>query len=386
MLDHEMIEKVKQLEENGKISSQEATDLLNTIFSKSNIDESLQSKQVDLEVLKNGETIDVVESFIAYDTVTNDGKRVVYEVDDDVSEFVWTAQKVGSQNFTIKSEHKIDLNFCVHNKNKIQIKCTGDINDLSLKVLLQDNKVQFKFIDSKEFIERLNANIEVTIYLPKTINSLVVKEIYSSILVEDFKTLTNIELASQYGDVRVCDVNSVNKCVLSSVMGSIFGEDIHTNIALFTNVNGSVEAYDIHGRIIVNNVSGGVEISDVRGEMEIDTVSGQIDISDLVNNCKISSVSGGVGISDVSAKNVGQLDVSTISGKVTIDDLCNIPEVGEYNFKTQSGSIDININNKKMLVLDGEDKKIIVKNLSKTFTLVASSFSGKINIKQERER
>lgn len=291
----------------GKITVEEASDLLEAIGDKKKADPSdLGSKitsTVDNIIKKATETLSNIDLDSAFDIDINNlnlkGEARSHKdmrIDDEIN-FVDIDLVNGDINIEKSSEPGIIVSADIYSKKE-------NLEDY-LSVEVKDDKV---YIGENPEYSNTKASVKLSLSLGA--------DLYEGLNIDTVNG--RIEIAdTDFNNLNIDTVNS--RLILANSKSDI---DIDS-------VNGKVDLKNIEGKIGIDNVNGGIYLTNVSGDLvEVDNVNGNIRVDGLRSDkLKADSNSGSIRIFDI--KDTKDLDLDTGNGTIVVD-------TNDYNGKIRA--------------------------------------------------
>lgn len=339
----------------GKITVEEANDLLNAIGSKKNrgdrdfmakINQSIESvikKTTDaFESISNIdlENIEINQYNIKGQVNTHKEMRI----DDDINTINIDIPR-GKVLIERANDSAITLNQDIWSKK-------GELNDY-LDVEISEDTLNIS-------INETYKNLEATSIIKLALG----KNLYESL---------NIDLVN--GNIEIEDVDfSENK--IDSVNAKINVINSQGNIDI-QNTNGKVDIKNTHGDLVVDNVNGSVYLANISGDRaEIDAVSGNIRVDGLdTKNLDADTHSGNIRIYNI--KDAEKINLNTGFGNIVIDS-----ESYDGDITAEVLSQGLNLSEKYKNKLQKDHGFEVSTNVEKSdIEIFASANFGRINLR-----
>lgn len=278
----------------GKITVEEASDLLAAIGDKKSRDNDFAGKvtsTVDSIIKKATEAISAIDLDQAFDINNFNLKGEVnshkdVRVDDEIDEI--NIDLVNGEIFVEKStESGIIISSDVFSKK-------SNLEDY-INVEIRDNVLN---IEENDAYKNFGASVKLRIQVGK-----------------DFYKNLNIDTVNARVEVADTDFDKLN---IDSVNGKIIVINSKSDIDI-DNVNGKIDIKNIDGALSIDNVSGAIYLAGIKGDMvEVDNISGNIRVDGLESDrIHANSRSGSIRMYNI--KETTDIDLETVSGTIVVD-------------------------------------------------------------------
>lgn len=278
----------------GKITVEEASDLLAAIGDKKSRDNDFAGKvtsTVDSIIKKATEAISAIDLDQAFDINNINLKGEVnshkdVRVDDEIDEI--NIDLVNGEIFVENStESGIIISSDVFAKK-------SNLEDY-INVEIRDNVLN---IEENDAYKNFGASVKLRIQVGK-----------------DFYKNLNIDTVNARVEVADTDFDKLN---IDSVNGKIIVINSKSDIDI-DNVNGKIDIKNIDGALSIDNVSGAIYLAGIKGDMvEVDNISGNIRVDGLESDrIHANSRSGSIRMYNI--KETTDIDLETVSGTIVVD-------------------------------------------------------------------
>lgn len=297
----------------GKITVEEASDLLNAIGDKKSRETDFAGRvtsTVDSILKKATEAISAIDLDQAFDINNFNLKGEVnthkdIRVDDEIDEI--NIDLVNGEIFVEKStDSGIIISADVFSKK-------ANLEDY-IDVEIRDNVLD---IEENDDYKTLGASVKLRVQVGK-----------------DFYDKLNIDTVNARVEIADTDFGSLN---IDSVNGKIMVINSKSKIDI-DNVNGKIDIKNIDGSLCIDNVSGAIYLAGIKGDLvEVDNVSGNIRVDGLESKKIVAdSRSGSIRIYNI--KETTDIDLETVSGTIVVD---TIDYDGEIKAFVESPAINV---------------------------------------------
>lgn len=278
----------------GKITVEEASDLLNAIGDKKSRENDFTGRigsTVDSIIKKATEAISAIDLDQAFDINNFNLKGEInshkdIRVDDEIDEI--NIDLVNGEILVERgTEEGIIISTDVFSKK-------ANLEDY-INVEIRDNILD---IEENPDYKSLGASVKLRIQVGK-----------------DFYEKLSIDTVN--ARVEIVDTN-FDKLNIDSVNGKIIIINSKADVDI-DNVNGKIDIKNIDGKLRIDNVSGAIYLATMKGEMvEVDNISGNIRVDGLESERLIAnSRSGSIRLYNI--KDTRDLDLETVSGIIVVD-------------------------------------------------------------------
>ena len=278
----------------GKITVEEASDLLAAIGDKKKSDNDLGGKitsAVDNIIKKATETLSNIDldNMIDLNNFNIKGEFNTHKdirIDDEIDNI--NIDLVNGDIIVEKADDPgIILSYDIYSKK-------SNLEDY-LDVEIKDGKLS---ISQNEAYKNVQASVNLKLALGKALYE-------------------NLNIDSVNGKVEVADVDFDNLNI-DTVNAKINLINIKSAIDI-DNVNGKIDIKNTLGKLSIDNVNGAIYLANLRGELaEVDTVNGNVRVDGLESD-KFSADSNQGSIRVYNIKNTKELDLDTRNGAVVVD-------------------------------------------------------------------
>lgn len=212
--------------------------------------------------------------------------------------------KSDASDIEIKKSIDSNIKVLIYSEEE-KLKSIDISDDNSLDINLKEKK-RFNFF----WFNYINSKIEI--YIPKDYSkNIKIENSYGNIQIDDFVD-SNIDITSDYGDVKIGSANSIK---VENSYGDTTIKD--ANIVDINNDCGNIEIDSVKSAVLENNL-GDIDIKKVYEYIDIENDCGDISIDDisLMKNSTIKSSMG-----DIEIKNIKDIyiDAKTSLGDVSIN-------------------------------------------------------------------
>lgn len=278
----------------GKITVEEASDLLNAIGDKKSRENDFTGRigsTVDSIIKKATEAISAIDLDQAFDINNFNLKGEInshkdIRVDDEIDEI--NIDLINGEILVERgTENGIIISTDVFSKK-------ANLEDY-INVEIRDNILD---IEENPDYKSLGASVKLRVQVGK-----------------DFYEKLNIDTVNARVEIVDTNFNNLN---IDSVNGKIIIINSKANVDI-DNVNGKIDIKNIDGKLSIDNVSGAIYLATMKGEMvEVDNISGNIRVDGLESDKLIAnSRSGSIRLYNI--KNTTDLDLETVSGIIVVD-------------------------------------------------------------------
>ena len=278
----------------GKITVEEASDLLNAIGDKKSRENDFTGRigsTVDSIIKKATEAISAIDLDQAFDINNFNLKGEInshkdIRVDDEIDEI--NIDLINGEILVERgTENGIIISTDVFSKK-------ANLEDY-INVEIRDNILD---IEENPDYKSLGASVKLRVQVGK-----------------DFYEKLNIDTVN--ARVEIVDTN-FDKLNIDSVNGKIIIINSKADVDI-DNVNGKIDIKNIDGKLSIDNVSGAIYLATMKGEMvEVDNISGNIRVDGLESDKLIAnSRSGSIRLYNI--KNTTDLELETVSGIIVVD-------------------------------------------------------------------
>ena len=278
----------------GKITVEEASDLLNAIGDKKSRENDFAGKigsTVDSIIKKATEAISAIDLDQAFDINNFNLKGEInshkdIRVDDGIDEI--NIDLINGEIFVEKgTEEGIIISTDIFSKK-------ANLEDY-INVEIRDNILD---IEENSDYKNLGASVKLRVQVGK--------DYYEKLNIDTVNA--RVEISDT--DFRDLSIDSVNGKII--IINSKSAVDID-------NVNGKIDIKNVDGTLRIDNVSGAIYLAAMKGELiEVDNVSGNIRVDGLESDRLVAnSRSGSIRIYNI--KDTKELDLETVSGIIVVD-------------------------------------------------------------------
>lgn len=278
----------------GKITVEEASDLLNAIGDKKSRENDFTGRigsTVDSIIKKATEAISAIDLDQAFDINNFNLKGEInshkdIRVDDEIDEI--NIDLINGEILVERgTENGIIISTDVFSKK-------ANLEDY-INVEIRDNILD---IEENPDYKSLGASVKLRVQVGK-----------------DFYEKLSIDTVN--ARVEIVDTN-FDKLNIDSVNGKIIIINSKADVDI-DNVNGKIDIKNIDGKLRIDNVSGAIYLATMKGEMvEVDNISGNIRVDGLESDKLIAnSRSGSIRLYNI--KDTRDLDLETVSGIIVVD-------------------------------------------------------------------
>ena len=280
----------------GKITVEEASDLLNAIGDKKARENDFAGRigsTVDSIIKKATEAISAIDIDLdqAFDINNLNLKGEInshkdIRVDDEIDEI--NIDLINGEIYLEKgTESGIIISTDVFSKK-------ANLEDY-INVEIRDNVLD---IEENDDYKTLGASVKLRVQVGK-----------------DFYDKLNIDTVNARVEIADTDFESLN---INSVNGKIMVINSKAKIDI-DNVNGKIDIKNIDGSLSIENVSGAIYLAGIKGDLvEVDNVSGNIRVDGLESD-RISADSSSGSIRIYNIKETTDIDLETVSGIIVVD-------------------------------------------------------------------
>lgn len=278
----------------GKITVEEASDLLNAIGDKKSRENDFAGKigsTVDSIIKKATEAISAIDLDQAFDINNFNLKGEInshkdIRVDDEIDEI--NIDLVNGEIIVERgTEEGIIISTDIFSKK-------ANLEDY-INVEIRDNVLD---IEENTDYKSLGASVKLRVQVGK-----------------DYYEKLNIDTVN--ARVEIVDIN-FGDLNIDSVNGKIIIINSKANVDI-DNVNGKIDIKNVDGKLSIDNVSGSIYLATMKGELvEVDNISGNIRVDGLESERLVAnSRSGSIRLYNI--KNTTDLDLETVSGIIVVD-------------------------------------------------------------------
>lgn len=338
----------------GKITVEEASDLLNAIGDKKTRENDFAGRI--------GSTVD---------SIIKKATEAISAIDIDLD------QAFDINNFNLKGEI---------NSHK-DIRVDDEIDEINIdlingEILVEKGTEKGIIISTDVFSKKANLedyiNVEIRDNILDIEENPDYKNLGASVKIrvqvgEDFYEKLNIDTVNARVEVADTDFRDLN---IDSVNGKIIIINSKANIDI-DNVNGKIDIKNVDGKLRIDNVSGAIYLAGMKGELvEVDNISGNIRVDGLESErLSANSRSGSIRIYNI--KETKDIDLETVSGVIVVDtndydgDIKAFVESPAVNV-TEKFTSKIKTDEGYDLSTSGEDAKLSIK---------AKNSNGKVSLR-----
>lgn len=278
----------------GKITVEEASDLLNAIGDKKSRENDFAGKigsTVDSIIKKATEAISAIDLDQAFDINNFNLKGEInshkdIRVDDEIDEINIDLVN-GEISVERGTEEGIIISTDIFSKK-------ANLEDY-INVEIRDNVLD---IEENTDYKSLGASVKLRVQVGK-----------------DYYEKLNIDTVN--ARVEIVDIN-FGDLNIDSVNGKIIIINSKANVDI-DNVNGKIDIKNVDGKLSIDNVSGSIYLATMKGELvEVDNISGNIRVDGLESDrLSANSRSGSIRLYNI--KDTSEIDLETVSGTIVVD-------------------------------------------------------------------
>lgn len=278
----------------GKITVEEASDLLNAIGDKKSRENDFAGKigsTVDSIIKKATEAISAIDLDQAFDINNFNLKGEInshkdIRVDDEIDEI--NIDLVNGE-ITVErgTEEGIIISTDIFSKK-------ANLEDY-INVEIRDNVLD---IEENTDYKSLGASVKLRVQVGK--------DYYEKLNIDTVNAKVEI-VDTNFGDLNIDSVN-----------GKIIIINSKANVDI-DNVNGKIDIKNVDGKLSIDNVSGSIYLATMKGELvEVDNISGNIRVDGLESDrLSANSRSGSIRLYNI--KETSEIDLETVSGTIVVD-------------------------------------------------------------------
>lgn len=278
----------------GKITVEEASDLLNAIGDKKSRENDFAGKigsTVDSIIKKATEAISAIDLDQAFDINNFNLKGEInshkdIRVDDEIDEINIDLVN-GEISVERGTEEGIIISTDIFSKK-------ANLEDY-INVEIRDNVLD---IEENTDYKSLGASVKLRVQVGK--------DYYEKLNINTVNARVEI-VDTNFGDLNIDSVN-----------GKIIIINSKANVDI-DNVNGKIDIKNVDGKLSIDNVSGAIYLATMKGEMvEVDNISGNIRVDGLESERLVAnSRSGSIRLYNI--KDTSEIDLETVSGIIVVD-------------------------------------------------------------------
>ena len=336
----------------GKITVEEASDLLAAIGDKKSVENDFAGKitsTVDSIIKKATEAISAIDLDQAFDINNFNLKGEInthkdIRVDDEIDEI--NIDLINGEIFVEKATDKgIVISADIFAKK-------GNLEDY-IDVEIRDGILD---IEENDAYKDLGANVKLRVQVGN-----------------DFYDKLNINTVNARVEISDVDFGNLN---IDSVNGKIM--IINSKAAIdINNVNGKIDIKNIEGSLNIDNVSGAIYLAGIKGDMvEVDNISGNIRVDGLESE-KINADSRSGSIRIYNIKDTKEIDLETVSGMVVVD---TSDYDGEIKAFVDSAAVNVTEKYQNKIKTD-EGYDLSTSTDEADLTIKAKTASGKVSLR-----
>ena len=278
----------------GKITVEEASDLLNAIGDKKSRENDFAGKigsTVDSIIKKATEAISAIDLDQAFDINNFNLKGEInshkdIRVDDEIDEINIDLVN-GEISVERGTEEGIIISTDIFSKK-------ANLEDY-INVEIRDNVLD---IEENTDYKSLGASVKLRVQVGK--------DYYEKLNIDTVNARVEI-VDTNFGDLNIDSVN-----------GKIIIINSKANVDI-DNVNGKIDIKNVDGKLSIDNVSGSIYLATMKGELvEVDNISGNIRVDGLESDrLSANSRSGSIRLYNI--KDTSEIDLETVSGTIVVD-------------------------------------------------------------------
>lgn len=278
----------------GKITVEEASDLLNAIGDKKSRENDFAGKigsTVDSIIKKATEAISAIDLDQAFDINNFNLKGEInshkdIRVDDEIDEINIDLVN-GEISVERGTEEGIIISTDIFSKK-------ANLEDY-INVEIRDNVLD---IEENTDYKSLGASVKLRVQVGK--------DYYEKLNIDTVNAKVEI-VDTNFGDLNIDSVN-----------GKIIIINSKANVDI-DNVNGKIDIKNVDGKLSIDNVSGSIYLATMKGELvEVDNISGNIRVDGLESDrLSANSRSGSIRLYNI--KDTSEIDLETVSGTIVVD-------------------------------------------------------------------
>ena len=278
----------------GKITVEEASDLLNAIGDKKSRENDFAGKigsTVDSIIKKATEAISAIDLDQAFDINNFNLKGEInshkdIRVDDEIDEINIDLVN-GEISVERGTEEGIIISTDIFSKK-------ANLEDY-INVEIRDNVLD---IEENTEYKSLGASVKLRVQVGK--------DYYEKLNIDTVNAKVEI-VDTNFGDLNIDSVN-----------GKIIIINSKANVDI-DNVNGKIDIKNVDGKLSIDNVSGSIYLATMKGELvEVDNISGNIRVDGLESDrLSANSRSGSIRLYNI--KDTSEIDLETVSGTIVVD-------------------------------------------------------------------
>lgn len=278
----------------GKITVEEASDLLNAIGDKKSRENDFAGKiglTVDSIIKKATEAISAIDLDQAFDINNFNLKGEInshkdIRVDDEIDEINIDLVN-GEISVERGTEEGIIISTDIFSKK-------ANLEDY-INVEIRDNVLD---IEENTDYKSLGASVKLRVQVGK--------DYYEKLNIDTVNARVEI-VDTNFGDLNIDSVN-----------GKIIIINSKANVDI-DNVNGKIDIKNVDGKLSIDNVSGSIYLATMKGELvEVDNISGNIRVDGLESDrLSANSRSGSIRLYNI--KDTSEIDLETVSGIIVVD-------------------------------------------------------------------
>lgn len=278
----------------GKITVEEASDLLNAIGDKKSRENDFAGKigsTVDSIIKKATEAISAIDLDQAFDINNFNLKGEInshkdIRVDDEIDEINIDLVN-GEISVERGTEEGIIISTDIFSKK-------ANLEDY-INVEIRDNVLD---IEENTDYKSLGASVKLRVQVGK--------DYYEKLNIDTVNARVEI-VDTNFGDLNIDSVN-----------GKIIIINSKANVDI-DNVNGKIDIKNVDGKLSIDNVSGSIYLATMKGELvELDNISGNIRVDGLESDrLSANSRSGSIRLYNI--KDTSEIDLETVSGTIVVD-------------------------------------------------------------------
>ncbi|MCI9233328.1 MAG: DUF4097 domain-containing protein [Bacilli bacterium] len=222
---------------------------------------------------------------------------------------------------------------------------SSSIKDGTLKIIDEKRNFCFGFC----FL----SNITYEVYIPASYqNKLSIKTTSGDIeLNGEEESYQNVKLISVSGDIKLKGKISTNNINMKTTSGDIEMNFLNSTSIEINSVSGDIDSRTIEGKETkINTTSGDIELEWIKSEVEVISVSGDVELDYFspIGNSNFKTTSGEIEVM-LDKKASVKLHGDSVSGDIRFPNSESILGSGEnsISFKTVSGDIKVRVIEKK---------------------------------------